>query len=512
MSSPIRWEQDGDGVVTLVLDDPQQRVNTMNDAFMQALFSTVERLESQIESISGVILRSGKRSFLAGGDLNRLFAVDLRDKDEFAAGLNERKSFTSRLELLGRPVVALLAGPALGGGLELALCCHHRIAVDNGRTTVGLPEVNLGLMPGAGGVVRTVRLLGPDVALDHVLLSGRRFGPMEAASIGLIDCVVETEEMAETAARKWIRTRVVQPARSEPSNGHHSARVSPMKAHPGKQNLIRVAEFAAQGNFDQALEFETEAFADLAVSEKTKNMIRINFFESTRVRNRAKADSSAERQAKPVLVTHSDSAELVATVNWSSVVESVANTSPTTAAEFTALHVDPATPVESQVWLSPDYVGDGQLVLEYRGPGSPEFRASISTLAAKGVIAIELGPAGRSFALHIRTALAAAVRSAVSHGVTELDVRTALDWADFDTRDITEIGLVSEVGYSETNEAAITELAHSLLTEVAASAIDAIECGALAYAADADVASVRAGGFPAWTGGVRTWATRGSSI
>jgi hypothetical protein len=165
----IRWGRDGDGIVTLTIDDPAQRVNTLNERFTRSFAAAVDRLYAERDSITGVVLTSGKPSFLAGGDLRDLFAVEPAARDEFLASLIARKTRTRRLEQFARPVVAVVSGAVLGGGFELALACHHRIAVTGPRMVVGLPEVTLGLLPGGGGVVRLTRLLGPAAALPPLL-------------------------------------------------------------------------------------------------------------------------------------------------------------------------------------------------------------------------------------------------------------------------------------------------------------------------------------------------------
>ena len=107
-----------------------------------------------------MIIASAKKTFFAGGDLNDLIKVTPEDAGEFARSVREGKAVLRRLETLGKPVVAAINGAALGGGFEIALACHQRIVVDDPKAVVGFPEVTLGLLPGAGGVVRTVRLLG----------------------------------------------------------------------------------------------------------------------------------------------------------------------------------------------------------------------------------------------------------------------------------------------------------------------------------------------------------------
>src|SRR5918912_553326 len=182
----IRWEQDADGIVTLTLDDPKQRANTMNDDFRSSLSATVDRLEAEKESITGVIVTSAKDTFFAGGDLRLLAQVTEENAAEFAAGVEKIKSDFRRLETLGKPVVAALNGAALGGGLEIALACHRRIALENPKAQFGFPEVTLGLLPGAGGVVRSVRLLGIMDALMKVLVQGQRYKPAQAVEVGLV--------------------------------------------------------------------------------------------------------------------------------------------------------------------------------------------------------------------------------------------------------------------------------------------------------------------------------------
>jgi hypothetical protein len=156
----IRWEDAGDGVVNLVLDDPNQSANTMNADFGASMKKTVERLEAEKDQIAGVVITSAKKTFFAGGDLRDLKKVTPETADEFAGWVRENKALLRRLETLGKPVVAAINGAALGGGLEIALACHRRIVVDDPKIQLGQPEVQLGLLPGAGGVVRVTRMLG----------------------------------------------------------------------------------------------------------------------------------------------------------------------------------------------------------------------------------------------------------------------------------------------------------------------------------------------------------------
>lgn len=196
------YEKGADGVVTVTMDMPGQPVNTMNADFPGYLKETVDRLEQE-EGLKGVILTSAKSTFFAGGDIKAMLAADESTKrfwHDYTIGL---KNDLRRLESLKVPVVAAINGAALGGGFEIALACHRRIAVNGEKTLIGLPEATLGILPGAGGVIRMVRLLGFERAIP-LLLKGSTFKPEEARELGLIDVVVADRESLLAEARAWI--------------------------------------------------------------------------------------------------------------------------------------------------------------------------------------------------------------------------------------------------------------------------------------------------------------------
>ncbi|MFM8774698.1 MAG: enoyl-CoA hydratase-related protein, partial [Actinomycetota bacterium] len=153
----FRWEKDADNVVTLTMDDPGANANTLNDRFVNSLEATLDRLDAEKDDIAGVIVTSAKKTFFAGADLNLIIQATEADVPRLDAESARLKSLFRRLETLGRPVAAAINGAALGGGLEIALACHYRVALDARGSEIGLPEVSLGLLPGAGGVVRTTR-------------------------------------------------------------------------------------------------------------------------------------------------------------------------------------------------------------------------------------------------------------------------------------------------------------------------------------------------------------------
>src|SRR3954468_2094464 len=204
MAKTIRWEQDDDAIVTLILDDPNQSANTMNADYAEPIRETLDRLEAEKDSISGVVITSAKKTFFAGGDLNDLKKVTPENADQFGAMVRDGKAVLRRLETLGKPVVAAINGAALGGGLEICLATHHRIVVDDSKAVVGFPEVQLGLLPGAGGCVRSVRMIGIVDALMQLLLQGQRLRPAKAKELGIVDEVVATRDELAPAAKAWI--------------------------------------------------------------------------------------------------------------------------------------------------------------------------------------------------------------------------------------------------------------------------------------------------------------------
>lgn len=294
----IGWDVDANGIVTLTMDDPDQRANTMNDTFRRSLAQTVDRLYLEKESIAGVIVTSAKSTFFAGGDLRLLSQVTDDTADEFFTSAQRMKADLRRLEQLGRPVVAALNGTALGGGLEIALACHHRIALDSPQSQFGLPEVTLGLLPGGGGVTRTVRMLGIADALLKLLLQGQRLKPAAARDTGIVDELADSTEEMLSAARAWIKAHpdAVQPwdapgykiPGGTPSNPKFAAMLPAFPANlrkqlkgapmPAPHHILCAAVEGSQVDIDTALRIETRYLTDLVRGQISKNMIQAFWF------------------------------------------------------------------------------------------------------------------------------------------------------------------------------------------------------------------------------------------
>ena len=295
----IRWESDADGIVVLTLDDPNQSANTMNDDFKQSLTEVVDRLESEKDSITGVVITSAKKTFFAGGDLNDLIKTTPADAEQITSTTFVQKQQLRRLETLGKPVVAAINGAALGGGLEIALATHHRIAADVKGSVLGLPEVTLGLLPGAGGIVRTTRLMGIQSALLNVLLQGQRHKPAEAKKIGLIDEVVSSVDELLPRAKEWIKANpeATQPwdvkgykiPGGSPSSPAFAANLPAFPATlrkqlkgapmPAPRAILAAAIEGAQVDVETAGKIETRYFVSLVTGQVAKNMTKAFFFD-----------------------------------------------------------------------------------------------------------------------------------------------------------------------------------------------------------------------------------------
>ena len=187
-----------DGILVATMDLPGRPMNVVGDALMAGIAMLVERLADP--SVKGAVLTSAKADFCAGGDLDHMFTWS-RPEQAFE-GAQSMKAVLRRLETQGKPVVAALNGHALGGGLELALACHARIALDNPRLKIGQPEVKLGLLPGGGGTQRLPRLLGIQAALP-ILLEGKDLSPQQAHAMGLVADLAADRDALLAQARAW---------------------------------------------------------------------------------------------------------------------------------------------------------------------------------------------------------------------------------------------------------------------------------------------------------------------
>lgn len=300
VENTIKWDKDADGIVTLTLDDPTGSANVMNEHYKESMHNAVDRLVAEKDSITGVVITSAKKTFFAGGDLKGMMNIGPDNAAEAFEEVETIKADLRRLETLGKPVVAAINGAALGGGLEIALACHHRIAADVKGSVIGLPEVTLGLLPGGGGVTRTVRMFGIQKAFMEVLSQGTRFKPAKAKDTGLVDELVGSIEELVPAAKAWIKANPDSHTQPWDAKGYKMPGGTPASPGlasvlpsfpallkkqlkgapmPAPRAILDAAVEGAQVDFDTASRIESRYFTQLVTGQTAKNMIQAFFLD-----------------------------------------------------------------------------------------------------------------------------------------------------------------------------------------------------------------------------------------
>ena len=299
--SPVRFEKDAGNVVTITFDAPGSPVNTMTAEWQDAFTEAVERLARDKASIKGVILASAKKTFFAGAELKDVLKYGPNDGPMVFTWIESAKKQMRALEKLGIPVVAALEGTALGGGWEIALCAHARIVLDDASIQLGLPEVTLGLLPGAGGVTKITRLLGLQAAFPY-LVEGRTMRPQEAAKLGLVQGLAANKADLFKMAHEWIAANPSpiqpwdDPKYRMPGGGPSTPAISQMLSmapamlvaktrglYPAPKAIMSAMVEGAYVDFDTALRIESRYLARLAVGPVAKNLISL-FFNRTAIK------------------------------------------------------------------------------------------------------------------------------------------------------------------------------------------------------------------------------------
>jgi len=301
----FRLETDEDGIALVTWDMPGRSMNVLDAAVLGELSDIVERTTADAV-IKGVVITSGKEAFCAGADLNvlqslgELYARTLAAKGEEAAASEffeeSRKAslLYRRIETCGKPWVAAVNGTAMGGGFELALACHYRVAAENPKTRVGLPEIKVGLFPGAGGTTRVSRMMPPADALQF-LLKGDQLNVARAKAMKLVDAVVPMGEMIKTA-KDWIKAggSAKKPWDTDgfrlPGGQVYSKggmmtfsaanaiyRRETYDNYPAARAILQVVYEGLQVPFDLALRIESRWFAKILRSPEAAAMIRSLF-------------------------------------------------------------------------------------------------------------------------------------------------------------------------------------------------------------------------------------------
>lgn len=312
-SAPVRMEVE-DGIAIIRLDQPGKPVNVISAALVEAMDDILRQLEEGEADASvraAVILSEKKGTWIAGADIEQF--KDFRTPADAEAASRAGQRLLDRLENLRVPVVAAIDGVALGGGLEVALACTYRIASDSPKTKLGLPEVNLGIVPGAGGTQRLPRLIGVRAALD-LMLTGKQLDGRRARSAGIVDEVVPAailpviarqvaNDLAEgrKEPRGAARRRSPQWMENLPgmrqlifSKARQGVMAKTKGLYPAPLRLLEVVEKGLDREIAEGLELEARAFGELAVTPEARSLVHL-FFATTAAKN----DPALGETAKP---------------------------------------------------------------------------------------------------------------------------------------------------------------------------------------------------------------------
>jgi 3-hydroxyacyl-CoA dehydrogenase / enoyl-CoA hydratase / 3-hydroxybutyryl-CoA epimerase len=306
-----------DGIATLTFDEPNSPVNTMCMDWQTDLTAAAAQLVQDKAQIKGIILASNKTTFFAGADLKGVMRLTPQDAAQIYAGVELVKKNFRTIETLGVPVLTCLNGSALGGGWELALVGHHRIAVNDKKMQLGLPEVTLGLLPGASGVTKMTRHLGLLKAQPY-LMEGKTFGVQEAFDLGLVHALVSDPAILRSKAIEFIHANAGNAAActhpwdtkdykipgGKPSSPALAGMLSVAPAMlrkttrgllPAPEAILACMVEGASVDMDTALRIESRYLAKLMTGPNAKAMINTFFFNMNAIRSGASRPKNVER-------------------------------------------------------------------------------------------------------------------------------------------------------------------------------------------------------------------------
>ena len=303
MTNPtIHYAQDAQGIVTLTLDYPGKSMNVIDQSLMDDLRDCIARVAAD-PAVIGAIVTSGKQAFVAGADLLSMEANLDSMRDDSMQVLFDKCASLSRLlrqmETCGKPFVAAINGTAMGGGLEICLACHYRVVSDAPGLLLGLPEVQVGLLPGAGGTQRMLRILGISRAMPY-LLEGKHFDAAKGLKEGIVQAIASPDSLLD-AARRWLldQPTAIQPwdikGYTLPGGGPFDAKVAPsfvvgntmLQAQtfhnlPAPLAIQSCLYEGAQLPMDKALRVESKYLAYLTRDPVSRGMIRTLFVSKTK--------------------------------------------------------------------------------------------------------------------------------------------------------------------------------------------------------------------------------------
>jgi 3-hydroxyacyl-CoA dehydrogenase/enoyl-CoA hydratase/3-hydroxybutyryl-CoA epimerase len=302
-AAPVRMEVT-DGLAVITLNDPDRPVNVISEGLLREMGALLDRLESGEGGVRAAVIVSAKKgTWIAGADIEEF--KQFRTPADGEAASRAGQDLLDRLERLRIPVVAAIDGAALGGGLETALACTYRIASDSSKTKLGLPEVNLGIIPGAGGTARLPRLIGLRAALD-LMLTGKQLDGRRAMKAGLVDEVVPQPVLLDVAKRQALAlaAKKLEPKAARRSGSpERLENLLPMRRlifgkarqgvmqkthglYPAPLALLRVVERGLDRDMRTALDLEARAFGELSVTPEARSLVHV-FFTSTAAKNDA---------------------------------------------------------------------------------------------------------------------------------------------------------------------------------------------------------------------------------
>jgi len=308
MSNPaVTLELGSDGILVATMNLPGRPMNVVGDELMAGIQAALEKLADP--AAKGMVLTSGKADFCAGGDLDRM--SKWTKPEEPYEGSMAMKRVLRQMELQGKPVVAAINGHALGGGLEIALACHARIAIDDPKLKLGQPEVKLGLLPGGGGTQRLPRLLGLQQGLQ-ICAEGNDIAPARALQMGLLADTASDRADLMAKAKAWIAAnpKAQQPWDNPkfkwPGGDSRSPAVAQMWAiapsiaaaksygnYPAVEHIMSCVFEGGLLDFDSACEVESRYFAACVLSQASKNMINTLWYQLNAIKKGASRPKGA---------------------------------------------------------------------------------------------------------------------------------------------------------------------------------------------------------------------------
>jgi 3-hydroxyacyl-CoA dehydrogenase/enoyl-CoA hydratase/3-hydroxybutyryl-CoA epimerase len=318
----LRLERRADGVAVIRIDVPGESVNTLRGNFAVELDSVLDAVQSD-PAITAVVVASGKPDgFVAGADIKQLMVA--RSAAEVSELSRTGQRSLARLEALAKPVVAAIHGACLGGGLELALACHARVASSDEKTKLGLPEVQLGLLPALGGTQRLPRLVGAQTALD-LILTGKQLDAKRAQRAGLVDEVVPPAILLDVAVKLALSRTAgapkAKPGAKRKAIGEALLVKNPLgrkfffqqakkqtlaKTHgnyPAAERILEVVKLGLAKGMQAGLGAEAAAFGELAMSAEAHELMGIFFAQNELKKDRGVAEPNVEaRKVKRVAV------------------------------------------------------------------------------------------------------------------------------------------------------------------------------------------------------------------